>query len=85
MLDESRDLKAADPSFEPAHPVVAAGVRPVDGMEPEVFITDPTTAAVTDLFNAAYDLILQMIVRFFAFGEETDEQLKVSGQRGASA
>jgi hypothetical protein len=76
MLDEYLALKKEDPSFEPAHAVHPAHVRPVDEMMPETWITDPVTAAVTDLFNAVYDLILQMIVRFFAFGEETDEQLR---------
>ena len=28
--------RQADPTFEPAHPVVAAGVRPVDGVHPDV-------------------------------------------------
>lgn len=77
VLEELRARTAADPSFEPAHPVAPAGVRPADGVVPERFITDPVTAAVTDLFNVVYDLVLQMVVRYFAFGEETDEQLKV--------
>jgi hypothetical protein len=54
----------------------------VDGVVPERYITDVTTAAVTDLFNATYDLILQMIVRFFAFGEESDAELTLLA-RGA--
>ena len=29
-------IKAADPTFEPAHPVIGAGVRPVDGVLPDV-------------------------------------------------
>jgi hypothetical protein len=82
VLDEYLALKAADPAFEPAHPCLVGGVRPVDGVVPERFITDPATAAVTDLFNATYDLVLQMIVRFFAFGEETDEELSLLA-RGA--
>ena len=46
------------PRFEPAHPVAAAGVRPVDGvLPPRSSITDPVTAAVSDLFNVNYDLI----------------------------
>jgi hypothetical protein len=76
VLDEYRTFKDADPGFEPAHPVVAAGVRPVEGIEPEIYITDPATAAASDLFNVVYDLILQMIVRYFAFGNESDEQLQ---------
>jgi Ferritin-like len=74
VLEEYQALREADPGFGPAHPVVAAGVRPVEGIEPEVYITDPATAAVSDLFNAVYDLILQMIVRYFAASEETEEQ-----------
>ena len=77
VLDELRAIKAADPTFEPAHPVVAAGVRPVDGIHPELVITDPTTAAVSDLFNVTYDLILQVIVRFLANVGEDREQLGI--------
>lgn len=77
VLEEYLAAKSANPAFEPAYPVSAAGVRAVDGIEPEVYITDPVTAEVSDLFNISYDLLLQMIARYFAFGEETDEQLKV--------
>ena len=76
VLDEYLALRADDPSFEPARPVTAAVVRGVEG-EPlsGPLITDPTTAAVSDLFNVVNDLILQMVCRYFAFGHETDEQL----------
>lgn len=74
MLDEYLELVAADPSFRPAHPVAAAGVRPAEGVVPDVRITEPVTAAASDLFNVVYDLLLQMIVRWFAFGHENDEQ-----------
>ncbi len=77
VLDELLAIKAADPAFEPAHPVVAAGVRPVDGVHPDFVITDPTTAAVSDLFNVAYDQILQIIVRFLANVGEDREQLGI--------
>jgi Ferritin-like len=76
VLEEYQARKAETPSFEPAHRVAPAAVRPADGVMPEVYITDPLTAAVTDLFNVVYDLILQMIVRYFAFGQETDDQLR---------
>jgi hypothetical protein len=77
VLEEFLAVKDQDPSFEPAHIVEPAAVRPADGVAPEIWITDPTTAAVTDLFNVVYDLILQIVVRYFAFGEETDEQLAI--------
>jgi hypothetical protein len=74
VLEELLAIKAIDPSFEPSHPVAAAGVRPVDGVHPEVMITDAITAAVSDLFNVVYDLVLQILVRFFAnVGEDRDE------------
>ncbi len=75
VLDEHLELSAADPAFTPAHPVTAAVVRGVEGMPPTgPLITDPTTAAVSDLFNVVNDLILQMVCRYFAFGHETAEQ-----------
>jgi Ferritin-like len=77
VLEEFLAVKKEDPSFEPAHTVEPAAVRPADGVAPDIWITDPTTAAVTDLFNVVYDLILQIVVRYFAFGEETDEQLDI--------
>jgi hypothetical protein len=77
VLEEFLAVKEANPQFEPAHTVEPGAVRAVDDMVPDIWITDPTTAAVTDLFDTIYDLILQLIVRYFAFGEETDEQLGV--------
>jgi hypothetical protein len=82
VLEEYRAMAAADSSFRPAHNAVAAGVRGVEGIEPDVFITDPVTAAVSDAFNAVYDLLLQMIARYFAFGHETDEQRHVLADVG---
>ncbi len=84
VLEEYLEVRAADPGFQPAHPVAAAGVRRVEGVEPAVRITDTTTAAVSDLFNVTYDLLLQMIVRYFAFGHETDEQLQVLAHASVS-
>jgi hypothetical protein len=40
------------------------------------------TAAVSDAFNATYDVLLQMIARYFAFGHETDEQRHVLSDVG---
>jgi len=70
-------MREADPGFEPAHPVAAAAVRGVEGIEPDVYISDPATGGCSELFNAVYELILQMIARYFAFGHETPEQRQV--------
>ena len=75
ILEEYLRLLEEDPTFEPAHPVSAAIVRTVEGDPPSgPFITDPTTAAVSDLFNVINDLLLQMLCRYFAFGHETKGQ-----------
>ena len=77
VLDEYQAMRKADPGFEPAYPVVAAGMRAVEGIEPDVYITDPVTGGCSDLFNAVYELVLQMIARYFAFGHETPEQRQI--------
>jgi len=77
VLGEYQGMRKADPGFEPAYPVVAAGLRAVEGVEPDVFITDPVTGGCSDLFNAVYELVLQMIARYFAFGHETPGQRQV--------
>ena len=77
VLGEYQAVRQADPSFTATHPVVAAGMRAVEGIEPETYITDPATGACSDLFNAVYEQLLQMIARYFAFGHETPEQRQV--------
>jgi len=77
VLDEYRAMRHEDPAFEPAHPVAAAAVRGVEGVEPDVYISDPATGGCSDLFNAVYELLLQMIARYFAFGHETPGQRQV--------
>ena len=77
VLDDYRAMRREDPAFEPAHPVAAAAVRAVEGIEPDVYISDPATGACSDLFNAVYELLLQMIARYFAFGHETSKQRQV--------
>ncbi len=75
ILDEYQQLTQANPQFDPVRPVIAANVRPCEGPVQVPLIEDPLTARVTDLFNVAYEILLQMFERFFAHTEETDEQL----------
>ena len=77
VLEEYLALRSADADFSPAHPVVAAGMRAVEGIEPDVYITDADTGGCSDLFNSVYELLLQLIARYFAFGHETPEQREV--------
>jgi hypothetical protein len=78
ILDEYLAMRDQDPAFEPAHPVTAASVRTVEDEQPSgPMISDPTTAAVSDLFNVVNDLVLQVLSRYFSFGDETPEQRAV--------
>jgi Ferritin-like len=77
ILDEYQQLRNADPGFEPARPVVAANVRRPERDVDVPLMSDPLTARVTDLFNVGYEILLQLLQRFFAHTDETDEQLKV--------
>jgi hypothetical protein len=75
ILDEYRQLKAENPDFEPARPVLFATVRPSQHDAAVPRITDDVTARCTDLFNVGYEVLLQLLHRYFAHTEETDAQL----------
>ena len=77
VLDDYLDLRDADPGFEPSRPVLAAAVREREDGVPVPIITDPFTARAVDLINAVYEVILQLLARYFAHTDETDDQLGV--------
>ena len=66
-----------DPRFEPARPVLSSpyAMLPVDlGPEAEVaLVDDPLSADLCNVFDGCYELMLQIIGRLFAGGEETPE------------
>src|SRR5690242_16093922 len=66
ILDDYLALKKADPAFEPARPVVAANVRPQTTGVPVPLITDPGTVRCMDLLNVTYEVLLQLLSRYFA-------------------
>jgi hypothetical protein len=74
VLDEYLAARAADPSFEPARPVVAALVRPGEGGGDSPLIEDPQTARVADLFNVVYEVLLLTLYRLLARIDETAEE-----------
>ena len=76
IMDEYTALRAANPAFEPARPVVTVNVRPSERDTGVPLVTDPLTRQVMDLFNVSYEALLLMLQRFFAHTEETDAQLK---------
>ena len=67
-------MKAADPAFEPARPVVAARVRPGEGDAIGPLITDPVRAKVADLSNGVYEVLLLLLYRLLSRIDETDEE-----------
>ena len=75
ILDEYRQLRAANPDFAPARPVLFATVRPSEHDERTPRITDRAASRCTDLFNVGYEVLLQILQRYFAHTEETDAQL----------
>src|SRR4029453_4436870 len=77
ILDEYLDLRAADPSFEPARPAVMANVRPQATGVAVPLITDPGTTRAMDLLNVTYEVLLQLLSRYFAHTDESPEQLEV--------
>ena len=77
ILEELTQLRTEDPGFEPARPVVAARVRPTAVGPAMPTISDPGTARAMDLLNVVNEVLLQVLSRYFAHTDETDEQLGV--------
>src|SRR6476659_11287282 len=77
ILDDYLAFKAADPAFEPARPVVAANVRQQATGVVVPLITDPGTARAMDLLNVVYEVLLQLLSRYFAHSDESPDQLQV--------
>jgi Ferritin-like len=75
ILDEYRRMRAANPAFEPVRPVLFATVRRSEHDDGIPLIGDPVTSGCTDLFNVSYEILLQLLERYFAHTEETDAQL----------
>jgi CDGSH-type Zn-finger protein/truncated hemoglobin YjbI len=75
ILDEYREMVAANPKFDPARPVIFATVRLCEHDESAPQIGERVTSRCGDLFNVSYEILLQMFERYFAHTEETDAQL----------
>lgn len=75
VFDEFTTMREADPTFEPARPVLVGRVRPGEDGDTLPLITDPATARVADLFNVANEIILLALARYFAHTDETPQQL----------
>ncbi len=80
VLDEFLAMRAADPGVEVARPVLPALVRPPENGEPADLISDPKSAAIADLGNVAYEVLLQLLYRLLSRVDENDEQMKILSQ-----
>ena len=76
ILDEFEQAREANRGLVPARLVLPVNVRPCDRDVEVPLSDDPVTAKVMDLFNVAYEILLQIFERFFAHTDETDAQLK---------
>src|SRR3989440_9753038 len=65
ILEDYLAERAADPSFEPARPVMPVYLREPPDIEAVTLIEDPLTRRVADLFNAVYAVVLPSPSRYF--------------------
>ncbi|MBV9056668.1 MAG: CDGSH iron-sulfur domain-containing protein [Candidatus Eremiobacteraeota bacterium] len=64
--------------FEPTRPLLTNPTTRGFAAEPRTNrITDPVASELAGLFNNAYDVMLAMLLRFFAHGGETEEELRL--------
>ena len=71
ILEDLLAQQAADPAFNPARPVELAFVRLPPDVEAGTLIEDPTTAQVADLANGLYEVVLQVLSRYYIHHGET--------------
>ena len=76
ILDEREQLREANRAFDPVRAVIPVNVRPAERDTDIPLVTDPLTRRIMDLFNVSYEILLQILQRFFAHTEETEPELK---------
>jgi CDGSH-type Zn-finger protein/truncated hemoglobin YjbI len=76
VLDEYLQAKEANLGLQATRSVQTVNVRPCDQDVEVPLCSDVVTARVMDLFNVAYEVLLQIFERFFAHTDESDTQLK---------
>lgn len=77
---EYKAVLAEDPAFEPARPVLANpyALPPSDSTDTADlnFIDDPDTAELSNLTDACYELMIQVLGRLFVHAEESEGELQ---------
>jgi hypothetical protein len=77
ILEDLLTVQAADPAFNPARPVEPAFVRLPPDVEAGTLIEDPATAQVADLANALYEVMLQVLSRYYIHHGETAAEFDI--------
>jgi Ferritin-like len=75
ILEDLLAARAADPGFEPARPVEPAYVRLPPDVQSGTLIEDRRTARVAELFDALYEVILQVLARYYVHQGETPAEV----------
>ena len=75
VLDEFLAARAAHPDVEFARPVLRAHVRPVESGAAVTLISSKFTVRAADLLNATYEVVLQVLARYFNHTDESEVQL----------
>src|SRR5256712_6868018 len=76
ILEDFLAMQAADPSFDPARPVEPAYVRLPPDVASGTLIEDRVTARVADPCNGLYEVMLQVLSRYYAHHGETPAELE---------
>src|SRR6266704_4681678 len=76
ILEDFLTMLALDPAFEPARPVLPVYLRQPPDVDQVTLIEDRLTRRVADLFNAVYEVTLQVQSRYFVHHGETPDELE---------
>jgi hypothetical protein len=76
ILEDLLAVRAADPAFEPARPVIPTFLHQPPDVDGATLVEDPLTRRVVALFNAVYEVILQLQARYFVHHGETPDELE---------
>jgi hypothetical protein len=76
ILEDFLAEQAADPGFDPARPVEPAYVGLPPDVQAGTLIEDPLTARVADLGNGLYEVMLQVLSRYYVHHGETPAELE---------
>jgi hypothetical protein len=83
ILKEYQAERQNDPAFQPARPVIENPLLDLQRDQPDAVrlganvITDELSRDVVEIFAAVYEIMLQVLARYFAHTDEDEEQLYV--------